>query len=190
MLEQLSAEKQSSEEQAATEEAEQEPEPPEPYLSTRGRAGGRPKMMSEGECRVAADCLRSGIGAVQAWHEINARRQKRGKALIKLRETVRLGAFSVGIVKRSRMTTKTGSKNKDSAWAKARLAQAKQLKAQLAPRVLSVDRGRRNVPLSSAGASALKIALEQIFWVDVGRREAQGLRPGQLEPVRVPRPGG
>eukprot|EP00966_Prymnesium_polylepis_P262172 6056017-Prymnesium_polylepis.1 len=61
--------------------------PPSPYKATRGTGGGRPKMMSDAECQIAADCLKSGIGSWQAWHEINAWRIKKGRTLIKSRET-------------------------------------------------------------------------------------------------------
>ena len=53
VLEVLSNEKQQDTELEAAEVADQEEaerEPPSPYKNTRGRAGGRPKMMTEGEC--------------------------------------------------------------------------------------------------------------------------------------------
>ena len=105
-----------------------------PYGNTRGTGAGRPKMMNEAECRIAADCLISGIGSWQAWHEVNAWRKKKGRSEIKSRETVRQGALSRGVVKRARLTTKTGSKDKTSKWAMARFAQAKQrLRCAISP---------------------------------------------------------
>ena len=143
---------------------EDEEAPPSPYNLTRSHSGsGRPSVMCEAECRIAADCLISGIGSWQAWHEVNAWRVKKGRHVIKSRETVRQGALSLGIVKRARLTTKTGSKDRSSKWAIARLAQAKQLKAQL-----SVERGRRSAGrrcashLASAGLNLLSNAAAQV----------------------------
>ena len=73
-------------------EALQEDEAPSPYGATRGTAGGACIEMSEAEDRIAADCLISGIGSWQVWHEVNAWRVKKGRPVIKSRETVRQGA--------------------------------------------------------------------------------------------------
>eukprot|EP00966_Prymnesium_polylepis_P185950 4310126-Prymnesium_polylepis.1 len=101
-----------------------------------------------------------------------------------------------------------GSKDKNSAWAKARLAQALQLKEQLAPRVVGINRGRRTVQSTTirtttaapAPAPGDKIDLAQIFWLDEKHKECvfgnaskyEYLEPnedGTLEGVeRHPRP--
>ncbi len=121
----------------------------------------RALKMGLGEAKIAADCLVSGFGQWQAMHNVNARRAKKGLSLVS-RSCIRLAAFRVGVHKLRRRKQKSGNTDPESKWAKARLAQALQVKGQLATgsRTGAVrQRGRQHhLP---AG-----FKLEQIAWWD------------------------
>lgn len=119
--------------------------------------------LSDAEKRIAADCLIDGMGQWQAMHNVNAWRERRGLLPVS-RSAVRDGAFSLGLLRFRRGTTDAGNFDKDSPWAIARLAQARQLKAQLEPS-LAAYRERRDVARSSKAPVASTLKLEQIaFW--------------------------
>ena len=119
--------------------------------------------LSEAEKRIAADCLIDGMGQWQAMYNVNAWRARRKLPPVS-RTAVRDGAFSLGLLRFRRGTTDAGNFDKDSPWAIARLAQARQLKAQLQPS-LAAYRERRDVARSSKAPVATQLKLEQIaFW--------------------------
>jgi hypothetical protein len=118
----------------------------------------RQRKLSEGQAKVAADCLVSGFGQWQAMHNVNVWRRKKGFSPVS-RSCVRDSAFLIGARKFRRGTAKSGKTDEESVWAKARLAQALQIKAQLAPRVHAV-RVRGFV------AQLPHIELAQVLWTD------------------------
>eukprot|EP00732_Lithocolla_globosa_P001949 Lithocolla_globosa_v1_NODE_1125_length_2811_cov_40.797210.p1 type:complete len:136 gc:universal NODE_1125_length_2811_cov_40.797210:2236-2643(+) len=92
-------------------------------------------------------------------HQVNAWREKHGEESVS-RSCVRNGANSVGVRKFRRLGSKCGNSDKNSPWALARLAQAKQFLEQVT-RVGPV-RGKRK-----SGCRTVKsFHLAQVFWID------------------------
>lgn len=123
---------------------------------SRGGSHDDRTLLTRGEALIAADCLASGYGQWQAMHTINAWRAKTGKAPVS-RTAVRNAVFALGVKRYRRCGQKTGNTDMDSTWAKARLAQAMQIKAQLFGSGGS-DRNAAHRPPP--------ISLSQVFWWD------------------------
>jgi hypothetical protein len=121
--------------------------------------GGRKRKLSVVECEIAADMLRQGHGLSQTTITLNAIREKNNRSKV-ARTTVRDSVRAV-LGAEARRTTKraTGNKDKESAWAKARLAQAKQYKDQL-------SRGGTATTRRGALAACAPLELNQIAWWD------------------------
>ena len=111
------------------------------------QGGGRTQKLTEGEAFVVADCFARGLSEEQAAFQVSAWRRAKGTydaADADVSRTAVNTAFAeLGGITRARGTRPQGSHDKSSAWAKAWLAFAKQLKSQLQPDSLAQTRVRR-----------------------------------------------
>jgi hypothetical protein len=110
-----------------------------------GYGGGQCERLTQGEALVAAHELRNGHGQEQAMHTVNAWRRKRGKTDEVSRSAMRSAVLKLGVKRYRRCGTKTGNKDPESKWARARLAQCEQWFAQL---------GREEPEVPADGAEA------------------------------------
>ena len=99
----------------------------EPLVKPRA---GRPAKLTQGEALIGADCLESGKGRGQAAHQVSAWRQLQGKSAVS-EKAVRTGFKRLDGVTQRRGTDGTGSRDVESAWALASLAQAEQFTSQI-----------------------------------------------------------
>jgi len=99
----------------------------EPLVKPRA---GRPAKLTQGEALIGADCLESGKGRGQAAHEVTAWRQLQGKSAVS-EKAVRTGFKRLDGVTQRRGTDGTGSRDVESAWALASLAEAEQFTSQI-----------------------------------------------------------
>jgi hypothetical protein len=121
--------------------------------------GGRKRKLSQVECEIAADQLARGTGLAQTLFCLNDLRRTARKSAVS-RTTLRDSVKAVLGAKRQKTTRRpTGNKDVDSTWAKARLAQATQYRAQLKA---GARRGTRQL----VGAAAKPLELSAIAWWD------------------------
>ena len=146
-----------------------------------GRLGAR--KMTPCDIGVAADCLEAGLGLQYAAWQVGARRYSR--ALMAKRaplteeeekiarvspECVRQTCQRAGADVHRRQTKKSGSSDTTAAWAKASLAQAKQMRTQLL-----AGTGDRNAIRDCRREGWKQIKLEQVaFWDERHRKVILG----------------
>jgi len=126
-----------------------------------------------GESLIGADSLERGTGREQAAYIVSARREQQGKSAVSAK-AVRTGLKSIGGITQKRGTQGTGSRDENSPWAQASLAEAEQFQVQ----IITPEEEERIAAEQAAAAAATG----PLFKVDGCSRRVRSLAD---DPLRI-----